>query len=216
MIKKIVNYPLIILVTSLACQMAQAFTLVLDPAGDAEHPGRIIHDSYERGITLQFCNELKKKIEATTRDVRVILTRVPGEPMSEFLQNANFSNKLNADLFLSIHFYKEKNITPRIWLYYMQNEPFFKKPHKHDLIFYPYDKIWMVNIETTKNLIRVFQDELRAISGYEVHKAAGIPCKPLAGIKSPACILEIGINTFPIKELIDHIAEALKKVIEYA
>lgn len=196
-------------------QYAQ-FTLILDPAGDAEHAGRIIHDSYERGATLQLCTALKKNIEESIKGVRVILTRIPGEPMAEFLQNANLSNKLDVDLFVSVHMYKEKNITPRLWLYHMQNEPYFKKQSRQDVVLYPYDKVWRINIEKTKQLMNIFQDDLRATSSYDIHQPIGMPCKPLLGVQSPAFVLEIGVPASLTKELIDPIAHALKEVINHA
>lgn len=39
------------------------FTLMIDPAGDAKHAGRVIEDSFERGITLQCAEKLKKMLK---------------------------------------------------------------------------------------------------------------------------------------------------------
>ena len=69
--------------------------------------GRIVNDSFERGLTLQFAQELKKELELNFNNIRVVLTRIPGETL-ESLQNANFANRLNVDFYLSIHFYSEK------------------------------------------------------------------------------------------------------------
>ena len=39
------------------------FTLLLQPAGDARHPGRSIHGSYERGLSIQLAELLKSALE---------------------------------------------------------------------------------------------------------------------------------------------------------
>ena len=49
------------------------FTLMIDPAGDAKEPGRAIDDTFERGITLQLAEELKRTIEAENPGVRLSL-----------------------------------------------------------------------------------------------------------------------------------------------
>ena len=38
------------------------FTIMIDPAGDAKHTGRLIQDTLERGISLQCAEELKKNL----------------------------------------------------------------------------------------------------------------------------------------------------------
>ena len=37
---------------------------MINPAGDAKDAGRTLNDSFERGITLQFAQELKSAIES--------------------------------------------------------------------------------------------------------------------------------------------------------
>src|SRR3990172_8684717 len=79
----------------------RAFTIMLDPAGDAKNPGRKLDDSFERGITLQFSETLKQKLESLFPSIRVVLTRLPGETV-QLLQNANFANRLDVNFYLSI------------------------------------------------------------------------------------------------------------------
>ena len=68
------------------------FSIMLDPAGDAQTTGRIIDDNYERGVTLQLCEDIKKQLEAEQpKNTRIVLTRFPGETIDP-LQNANFAN----------------------------------------------------------------------------------------------------------------------------
>lgn len=93
------------------------FTLMLDPAGDAQYPGRIIEDCFERGITLQFVEQLQVIITERFPSVRVVLTRFPGETRQP-LQNANFANRLDVDLYISIHCYPESKPKSQLYLYY--------------------------------------------------------------------------------------------------
>ena len=41
--------------------LSKKFTIMLDPSGDAKHTGRIINKTFERGISLQCAEVLKKK-----------------------------------------------------------------------------------------------------------------------------------------------------------
>src|SRR5271156_6610097 len=93
------------------------FTLMLDPAGDAQNPGRIIEDSFERGITLQCMQELQAVIAQRFPRIRVVVTRSPGETRQP-LQNANFANRLDVDLYISIHCYPESKPKSQLYLYY--------------------------------------------------------------------------------------------------
>lgn len=191
---------------------------MLDPAGDAGHAGRVLQDCYERGATLQFCNELKSSLERTIKNLRVILTRVPGEPPCETLQNANFCNKINADFYLSVHFYKEKEVVPNIWIYFFKNESFFRKPYQNELIFYPYDKIWMYNFSKTEYYSKIMHSELkkRQANKFECRIPKALPFKPLVGIKPPAIALEIGIQTSnQAKDFIEPITECLDTLVRH-
>ena len=67
---------------------------MLDPAGDAQNPGRTIDDNFERGITLQFAEKLKEMLQEKFPTIRVVLSRTPGESLQP-LQNANFANRLS-------------------------------------------------------------------------------------------------------------------------
>lgn len=189
------------------------FILMLDPAGDAEHAGRVLHDCYERGATLQCCRILQQQLEKKLLNVRVVLTRLPGEPPLQPLQHANFCNKLNADLFISIHFYKEPTTTAsKVWIYFFKDENVFGVPHQHRLIFYPCDKIWLLYHEETKKLVGAVEKAYKQYKNVEVHKPQGIPFKPLVGIKAPAIALEFGIAD--MQQLQDSI-EPLQAVLEH-
>jgi len=171
------------------------FTVMLNPAGDAKNAGRMLDDSFERGITLQCCQELKKDLEAIIPGIRVVLTRFPGETL-EPLQNANFSNRLDANIYLSIHFYKETEAKPHLYTYCYQIELFNGKL-PNGLFFCPFDKAYQVNYAQTLNHAQKLMQLLTSTEkeNYILHPPLTIPFKPLVGIQAPALAIEIGIKT---------------------
>lgn len=105
----------------------QFFTLMIDPTGDGAYAGREIQDSFERGITLQCAQELKKQLTDHFANIRVILTRAAGETIQP-MHNALFSNRLQAQLYLRIGFYHEPDMPSHIALfYYIQIQQIFGK-----------------------------------------------------------------------------------------
>jgi len=192
------------------------FSIMLDPAGDAKNTGRQIGDSLERGITLQFAEELKKLLEQLYPGVRIILTRFPGETIYP-LQNANFSNRLDVDFYLSIHFYQEQKTKPECFLYYFSHADEFvtKIP---ELFFCPYDHAHRLHGPTT----RTSAQSIAAILDNDAHKKLfdfagpfGLPFRPLVGVKTPAIALEIGLkNKTNWKKYLHPIAASLGPVIE--
>ncbi len=176
---------------------ARQFTLMLDPAGDAKHAGRIIEDSFERGITLQFAEKLKKYLEIHDPSLRVILTRFPGESL-EPLQNASFANRLDVDLYVSFHFYYEDAPKPELFVYYFLNDSTdcWQKPTV-DLAFIPYDKAHRTKLSTTKKIATALEQSLKQksyASLFEYKGTIGVPFKPLIGIVGPAIGIEISLK----------------------
>ncbi len=170
-------------------------TIMLDPAGDACHPGRIIDDSFERGITLQFAEEFKKIVEERYPGLHVIFTRNAGETV-EPLQHANFANRLNVDLYLNINFYNECSSKPTIYIYYFSDGNTLSVRHV-DLSFYPCDQAYIFNNERTIRWSNQIKERL-SHDTYTPHFKCkgphGLCFKPLMGIKSPAVAFEFGIK----------------------
>jgi len=201
---------------------ARQFTLMLDPAGDAKHAGRIIEDSFERGITLQFAEKLKKYLEFNDPSLRVILTRFPGESL-EPLQNASFANRLEVDLYISFHFYHEEAPKPELFVYYFCNDV-TDSWHKssNELLFVPYDKAHRITFSLTKKVADVLEKSLRIdryAALFDYKGTFGIPFKPLVGIVGPALGIEIslkkkdqwGLYLEPLMHSVFHIIEFLDK-----
>jgi N-acetylmuramoyl-L-alanine amidase len=167
---------------------------MLDPAGDARTPGRTIGDNFERGITAQFAQALKEVLEQMGYNLRIVLTRVPNETIAP-LQNANFSNRLNADLFVSLHCYQEKGQRPSLYLYYIQYHPITDMWHKPEqLAFYPYDQAHLLHLSRSATLADSIKKSLITSKKLDCKGPFGIPFKPLVGVKAPAIALEIGLK----------------------
>lgn len=194
-------------------QVIIPFTVMIDPSGDAKHTGRVIQDTFERGITLQCAELLKKELNKTVPDVRVVLTRVPGETIQP-LQNASFANRLQADLYLSISFYLESDIPSHIALYqYITNQTDYW--HKYSpLCFYHVSQAHLINIGfttlLTKKLLKILQNS-SANPFFLPQGLFAIPYKPLVGIKAPAIAIEAGINQ---KDDFKHIIKPLVTFIQ--
>ena len=172
------------------------FSLMLDPAGDAQHTGRILDDNFERGITLQFTESLKKILEQRIPSLRIVLTRFPGETLLP-LQNANFSNRLDADLYISFHFYKEEQVKPSIFIYTFSYGNEFVSPSDNDLSFYAYNTIHRTHTASTNTLANSLKQMLKNPvykNKFEVQGVFAIPHTELIGIKAPALSIEIGLK----------------------
>lgn len=197
---------------SFSSHQLKIFTIMLNPGGDAKDAGRTLNDSFERGITLQFCLDLKKTIEITYPNVRVVLTRIPGETL-EFLQNANFSNRLDADFYLSIHFYKETDVRPKMFLYHYINDLFYS-PITSDISFIKYNNAHLININKTIEYANKMKQTLELSNQFDFKYLLGIPFKPLVGIKAPAIALEVGLkNSNDYYDFVNPILLSLESIL---
>lgn len=174
----------------------QPFTVIIDPLGDPKNTGREIDDVFERGITLQCAEELKKQLNNTLPNIRVILTRVPGETIAP-LQNASFSNRLQADFYLSISFYQEPEMPSFISLFYYLENPTDRLHHYNSLYFYHASQAHLINLKESEAIGKVFLKSLQNSSINSVFRTQGlfgIPYKPLIGIKAPSLAIEAGLR----------------------
>lgn len=173
-----------------------SFSIMLDPAGDAVHTGRCIDNSFERGLTLQYAQQLKTCLEKIIPGIRVIITRAPGETVAE-LQNAHFANRMDVDLFLSIHFFKETEVVPRLYVYTYAHYDDAEVQKNNVLSFWHYDKIHLHQAEQTKQWADFFTKTLQQGCYNKLFICSycyAFPFKPLVGIKASALSIEIGLK----------------------
>lgn len=193
------------------------FTIMIDPAGDAKHTGRLIQDTLERGISLQCAEQLKTKLTQTFSNIRVVLTRVPGETIQP-LQNASFANRLGVDLYLSLYFYHEPENPAHITLYYYIENPVIDTWHQaKKLSFYQVNQAHLINLKTTKAWGNKFLEILNDTSYAKFFKPRGlfgIPFTPLIGIKAPAIAVEVGLkNKQDWQQIINPLILAIETII---
>lgn len=204
-----------ICVISSTLSSSSPFTIMLDPAGDAKHTGRVITDCFERGITLQFCEELKKILEQLLPDIRVVLTRFPGETLQE-LQNASFANRLQANLYLSIHFYQEHKTKPDLFIYRFSYENLLPSSSQKNHV-YPYDKAYIPHAPYTQKYADQIKQTLVSSSCAKKCTINGVymlPFKPLIGITAPAIGIEIGLkHKDQWREYLYAIADSLQPIL---
>lgn len=194
-------------------------TIMIDPAGDAILAGRIIGDSFERGITLQCAESLKHALETKLAgQVRVLLTRLPGETI-DHLQNAAFANSLHVNLYLSLNFYEEDAAELPLNIYYFSYNPvgdFWRKPDT-SLSWIGYNQAYTPLFKTNHAYAHLLKQSLElsaSFSRFIVKQPHGIPCKPLVGILTPALACECGLkNKDDWKSLVPILAEALCDII---
>lgn len=193
------NFIAILLLSALCACPAHAldhrFSIMLDPAGDAQHTGRQIDDSLERGITLQYAEALKKLMEELYPNIRVILTRFPGETIHP-LQNANFANRLDIDCYVSISFYQDLQTKPHLYIYRFSHGDDFVT-QLPALSFCPFDQAHQINSARTKTWCTTITQILNRDEHKQLFECLGVmelPFKPLIGIKAPAFALEAGLK----------------------
>lgn len=180
-----------------ALQAKQPFTIMLDPIGDAKHTGREIDNTFERGITIQFAQALKQHVQHLCPDVRIVLTRVPGETVQP-LQNASFANRLEVDFYLTISFYQEETLPAYVAFYYYIEQQTDAWHKYNPFMFYRATQAYLINIHTSQTIGKLFVQECKNAqisSAFEVRPLLGLPVKPLIGVVAPALYLEAGLRS---------------------
>ena len=190
-----------------------AFTIMINPAGDAENKGRLIDDAFEHSITFALAHALQNQIEHSIPGARVILTHTPSEVMRSHA-NANFANRLHVDLFLSLHCFAESQTRPQLAIYTFGHgdQGSVRLP---DLAFYPFDQAYLLHQDETQKYAHAMQKALKKQSKLcDVSAIYKIPFKPLMGIKAPAIGIEIGLkNKQNWQSFVIPLAEAVMEIV---
>ena len=197
-VRTLVSVFLFVLVCSFAVN-AKQLVVMIDPAGHSQDAGRDLLDGKERGATLRFAEELSKRLK-DEYGVQVVLTRGAGEVVLPY-QNASFSNRLPVDFFIRLQLYSRGNrlqVKPKIFLYHLVfNSLVDFSLHNLDLLaFLPVSQAHFGNIHKTKRFGMEIKNYLSADNYkryFDCLGLYGLPLKDLAGIQSPAIIIECGI-----------------------
>ncbi len=167
------------------------YTIMIDPAGDARQPGRLIHDSLERGITFQYAQSVKKLLEKIS-SCSVILSREPGEIIYQF-QNANYANRMQIDLYITVHACSSSGIKSILDLYYYGSQELVPT-QPNQLSMTPLNKAYQKNFHQTQSIAHQIKE---TITNYYPHICLrGIhmfPIKTLKGLCVPSFQVELSL-----------------------
>lgn len=188
-----------------------SFSIMIDP-GESTH--RLIEGTPERNITLAMAHALQNQIEQLIPSAQVILTRTGNETVRP-LAHANFANRLDVDLFLSLHCFAETQTRPQVAIYtfaYGDQNPM----QLSDLAFYTYDQAHLRAQRTTQNYAQLAKQVLAEhAKQFDLVGWYQIPFKPLIGVKAPAIGIEIGLkNKHDWQTFIGPLAESVLKIME--
>lgn len=167
-------------------------TIMLDPAGDARITGREIDGNFERSISMLCIEQLAHVLKNAHPHIKTIITRAPGEIVPP-LQNANYANRLQCDLFITLHFYQTHKTKADLWLYHYSNGNDFITPPAQ-LSWLSYDLAYLFNYSITKQWAQTLQQALIKHDLYAINGPFKLPLKPLVGIIAPALCIEIGLK----------------------
>jgi N-acetylmuramoyl-L-alanine amidase len=167
-------------------------TIMIDPAGDARQTGRTIGSNFERGITMQCAEHLAQLLKKESSAVTTVITRAPAELVPE-LQNANYANRLNVDLFISLNFCHTHNTRPNMWVYRYAQANDFLAPQPQ-LSFCSYDQAYLFNNKITATLATEIERLLATSTQFDAHGPYKLPFKPLVGIIAPAIAFEMELK----------------------
>lgn len=206
--------------SNIAYAYQQPKLIMIDPAGHAKNPGRRLYKGYERAETYKCAEALKKRLEKEF-NVRVVLTRAPGDEIVP-LQNASFANRLiipdnhPVDFFLCINFYIQEAPKPKICLYNVVFDPIIDNVSRSidPFAFVPVHQAHFKNIRHTTALAAHLASLLGAEQyrkSYDVSGPYGMPLKQLIGIIAPALVVEICLPSQDNQweGLIDPLAQSL-------
>jgi len=173
-----------LLFTSLS---AKKFTIMISPEGDTNNSGRTLAEGFERGFTRQYAEALKELLEQDS-SIRVILSHDSGEPATQEYK-ANFANRLEVDLYLSLNFYADEK--PSMSIYYYHTALFDAPVDNSRLTLYPTTKAYVKNSAQTKQRAQHWKKLEQYQAQLTINYPLAIPIKQLEGIIAPAYAIEL-------------------------
>ncbi|MEX0848940.1 MAG: N-acetylmuramoyl-L-alanine amidase [Candidatus Dependentiae bacterium] len=207
--RRIILLTLFIVITTFPARKKK-ITLILDPAGDARNPGRLIGDNYERTYTSRIAHQLKEILEKKDNNIMVLFTRLPGE-QNDQREKTRFANRCAPHLFINLCAYQSTHIKPQIYMYYYTNQT---TTDNNCLI--PLENAYQSHSAlTTIYANKIYTSISPCTRICDAHAPKGIACIPLKGINAPALCIEIGCNSaHNLHNTISLISDALYTCLE--
>ncbi len=162
------------------------FTVVLDPSFSKDQ--KISEE------TVTYAMELKHHLQAELPSLKIALSR-SHEQKIEQQDSASFANRLQADLFIHLSLYVEKENNRSLSIYSFAYDPItdFWPTKPTPLSFIPVDRAHIFSARTSKKeaatLTSLLSKSLH--SSFALHMPICLPYKPLKGILAPALGLEV-------------------------
>ncbi len=187
--------------------------ILIHPDGHPGQPGRKLFRGSEHTITKNIAEYLCEQLNQRSTCIAV-QTRTKAETFHT-LQQASFANRLNTDLFISIHAYKEESMQPTITLYHLLCDPItdLSKRAFDPHAFVPVHMAHTKNIGSAQKISRLLAESLqheKYSKKFQIAGPFGIPFKPLVGILAPAIAIEFGLGKeVNLSPLLDPIIDAL-------
>ena len=177
---------------------ANAFTLLLAPAGHATDPGRQLHNACERALTYEWAKAIQTNLLQRHPGAQIIISRSPGETLLP-LQIVSFANRLPADLIISFHLFKQEHEKPQLYLYHHTYNPFLENCdlYQDPLAFIPLKKAHLGKKKLTLFWAKNLQNRLKSTENscfFDCAQTQGLPFKPFYGMLYPALAFELGIS----------------------
>jgi hypothetical protein len=188
---------------------AHLFTVVLDPG---------IHSTALATQETLLCTQaLQQTVAATFPHLRIVLSRT-SEDLSDPLQNASFSNRIHADLYVSFNIFVEKDVAKSIQLYTHTPPSFLHTQKKSSsLSFIPAHSAYEYYVQQSHSLANTFVERAKNAGTIPVDSPRTLPLKALQAIYAPSFLIEIGVSkSKDWRTYFSQIFEGLQHVITVA
>lgn len=168
-------------------------SVLICPTGDIKHRGRTIYGSTEAALTFSCATTLQAAL-MQQEICNALVSRAAGQPC-EPLHNAQYANRLNAQLCIILSFFESPNPEPVIYLYHgvYDNKP---TRSMKTFTFHPVQQAYVINRTRTVTYSTHLYTALAQAPAplpYIVHAPQGIRHQAVTGIISPTIIIEIGL-----------------------
>jgi|GEM_PF-2840816 len=208
-----------ILLTFLPTRLsAHFFTVVLDPGTQ--------HDTTITKEALTCMKTLQEGLEDAFPKARIVLS-CSSQNTVDPLQVASFSNRINANLYVSFNFFTEsplavhqkessKETIKNIRIYTCLT-PVSAQKKSSELTFIPSEKAYELNSQESKKFGQKFFTAAKNAGPFSVFEPKEVPLKTLKIVFAPSFLVEVGIDK--PKELnayFPQLFEGLKEVITSA
>lgn len=194
------------------CQISYSFFLMIDTPGSLYAPGRVVWDSFERGIVLQLAQKIKQEAETKIPSLIVRVSDIIQKEENSPLNKAQRYNILSPDLVIFLGAYQEEK-EYRLYLYHFSYQQSFMG-QLPSCAFYPYQKAYMLSYSKTESIVHeaaalFAREEYHSL--FELNGPYAAPICSLIGLTVPAVMIEFGI----LKERDEHIfVDAIVELIQ--